>query len=729
MARVLIPDTAEFLKNYAGNAYGKTIEKAPDYLGKVAGLVNYVDKLAESPGLTYLAGALSRKASEIEKGLNASVQAQKEAEMAKPKGIGGSTMGGGEVTGGADITLKDFSEEEKRAYAAMTPDERLRYMAAKKRAALTAEQTDFAASKANFDAQRAQLLAQRAAFAKTQDIGIPQEVFDKFTEDQKKEYLKLREPKNIKTMQEGLVTEVPKTEPVRPTPVQPPVFPTPGAPQPKPSNVPTETGKPVAAGAVPAAEAPQVPGQEVRGPVSPFTLPREGAAPAGSDYVKTLADLNKQIAAAKSDKERAPLLAQKADFLQRVSRDIIARGASPGTTVSPETSQTQVAGMRPAAIRPELGVPTKLGLETPDDAEVRMLAQKYGLSPESAAKFKAQRELGVTPEPGQEPFEMLDSEDKIYSAARMADTPEKQRLVLQAASNLELRPKNVYEAFGFGVDPERKAAFATTVINMFPKKTAVDMYYEQQLKQEQARLAKEKAMTEAGKRPGEVQTLETKPEVMAAQGTAAMETARGTAAKTRTEDFLRGAKLAEKIGHAAAEQKKAEAAMRAAMRPRGGGQRQDPNLQVALTVLKGIQGKAKDAYIKAADAKKKAGELWKGNEPSDAGAKKLEAEAQKKFASAITDAEKKEAADASKRAAAARAQYNKDKDKYDAAAALKAQSDQLNQQGDELSTEGAEFAGDVTDKALGPAGALQKYKKKKGESPDEPPSAPPKKGP
>lgn len=586
IARVLIPDTAEFLKNYAGSAYGKTIAKAPDYLGKVAGLVQYADKLAESPGLTYVIDAIRRKAGETEAGLNEAIAAKKRTEAAQPRGIGGSTAGQGPVEGGAELSMEGLSEEERRALAAMTPQQQMMYIAAKKRVAVSAEQVDFLKAQERVKALGQDYMEQKLGFERQTQSGLPDEVWEKFSDAEKKAYMeqKLKNDKD-RYLQRGLEKE--------PAPAS---VPTPSATAFPVSAVPAG-GAPVAAGGATA----RVGATTVVPPSAPV-YPEAGVGQGPASFAGT-PDLWERIQAEKDPKKREALLRMLADQAIGIA------GAS-GTAAAPATAATPVPGMERTQIRGELGERAKLGLEdremTPENLD---LMKKYGMDPDAIRRYQAMKGLDISPPPGGQAFQQLKTTENIMSAARMADTPEKQKIVLQAVQNLQFPPKNVYEAFGFGApDPERRMKFGIEVASLFPKKTAQDTYYDLLLKQEQARAKAEGSATQAAMRPATVAKAEAGVRREDAAVMEAQARARSLEAKTRTEDFLRQEKLSKELVGMTADLIRADAAMRAARRPAGGGAQFWLKEKMTLDAMKDLRDQMADGLKQAADSDKAAAE-------------------------------------------------------------------------------------------------------------------------
>lgn len=807
MARVIIPNTEEFLKNYAGTAYGKKIYAPDQTIERISKLVGFVDKMAESPAMTVLASgvkAAGEKLGGALEGMGTELRRQREMEENRPVSPGpgmmpvipGTATVGPEGIGGYDPTV-GMSMQEKQAYAAMTPEQRMKYAAAKRRAQVTAEQTDFERAKTEMMDARGDFLrmretqtsADKAAAAAEAEArkqagvslqGYTQQqieeakrakmdpleanqinrarVIDKLYNDmrgmvpgsqelkdtvaqlekmnaehsaekaviarikasggydvlspeQKQKVVKFAEDMK-KRMEERIMPgirleqamaggaavpkEMPATAPVSPTPAAPPVFSVPGAPV---ATAPAAAA-PAARPAPPATATTQVPT-----PVYP-----EGQVGAGPPTFTGAEDYLKRMREAKDDKERMQLI-------NELAANAVAMTAASGTEAVPATQATPYPAVERTQMRPELAERAKLGLEergiSPEDAD---LMTRYGLDKAGVERYKFVAGLGVEPEPGQEPYTALKTTEDVMGAARMADTPEKQQMVLQAVRNLEFRPKNVFEAFGFGqTDPERRLGLGKAVVDMFPKKTAQDTYYDLLLKQEQARAKAEASATAAAKRPGEVAKGEAEVRRTDVATAAQMEQARATAAKTRTEDYLRQAKLDEKIGKMANDIKRAQAALVAARRPRGGGgltfaQRVSLQDQTGLAndIVRNNQT-AKDLDAQAANMDKIAGYKADANQKAQ-----LERDAKYTPPAKVKTKEKPAVDAAVKKASEARRQLSeiqrREQDAKAAADAAKGLRDRANEH-----RRRAEDSLDIYEKTYPGAGAVQKRKEEKRE--------------
>ena len=101
-------------------------------------------------------------------GMGTELRRQREAEENRPVSPGpgmmpvipGTATVGPEGIGGYDPTV-GMSMQEKQAYAAMTPEQRMKYAAAKRRAQVTAEQTDFERAKTEMMDARGDFLRMR----------------------------------------------------------------------------------------------------------------------------------------------------------------------------------------------------------------------------------------------------------------------------------------------------------------------------------------------------------------------------------------------------------------------------------------------------------------------------------------------------------------------------------------------------------------------------------------
>jgi len=806
MARVIIPSTEEFLKNYAGTAYGKKIYAPDQTIERISKLVGFVDKMAESPAMTVLASgvkAAGEKLGGALEGMGTELRRQREAEENRPVSPGpgmmpvipGTATVGPEGIGGYDPTV-GMSMQEKQAYAAMTPEQRMKYAAAKRRAQVTAEQTDFERAKTEMMDARGDFLRMRETQMSADKVAAAAEaearkqagaslqgytqqqieqakrakmdpleanqinrarVIDKFYADmrgmvpgsqelkdtiielnnlmdedkaekqliarikasggydvlspeQKQKVVKYAEDMK-KRMEERIMPgirleqamaggaaipkEMPATAPVSPTPAAPPVFSVAGAP------VATAPAVPATRPAPPATATTQVPT-----PVYP-----EGQVGAGPPTFTGAEDYLKRIREAKDDKERMQLI-------NELAANAVAMTAASGTEAVPATAATPYPAVERTQMRPELAERAKLGLEergiSPEDAD---LMTRYGLDKAGVERYKFVSGLGLEPEPGQEPYTALRTTEDVMGAARMADTPEKQQMVLQAVRNLEFRPKNVFEAFGFGqTDPERRLGLGKAVVEMFPRKTAQDTYYDLLLKQEQARAKAEASATAAAKRPGEVAKGEAEVRKTDVGTAAQMEQARATAAKTRTEDYLRQAKLDEKIGKMANDIKRAQAALIAARRPRGGGggltfaQRVSLNDQTGLAndIVRNNQA-AKDLDSQAANMDKIAGYAADPKQKAQ-----LERDAKYTPPEKVRIKEKPAVDAAVKKAAEARRQLSdiqrREQDAKAAADAAKGLRDRANSH-----RQRAEDSLDIYEKTYPGAGAVQKRKEEKRE--------------
>jgi hypothetical protein len=287
------------------------------------------------------------------------------------------------------------------------------------------------------------------------------------------------------------------------------------------------------------------------GPVAPENTVGQGLAPtfAGAET------LQEQVFAETDPAARRAVTQEMAD-------QAIAMAAASGTPAAPATQPTPYPYVEGTQADASLSKAAALGLERPEVSDdERAAMSQYGLSLESARRFLADRSLGVL---DGAPLRDIDA---IMAAAPSADTPEKQRTVLDAVRNIKLKPANVFEALGFGTDPRERAKLAEQVASLFPKKSASDTYYEHLLKQERARSAAESSATLRQRRPGLVAADMAGVAKTAAQAAETLESARERAARVRTEDFLRQAKLSKFVVDAQAALVRSAAAWRAAGRP------------------------------------------------------------------------------------------------------------------------------------------------------------------
>jgi len=632
---------------------------------KINKVVGAVDKLAESPALTYIVGGLKSLGGDIEEGLNEAVAAKRRAAEAKPLGIGGSTAG----LGVTDIdVLKNSSEEERAALASMSPEGKKRYIAAKMLSAKEAEKKNFLSAAEGFaksgeryaetlegietskealqkdmtkmaDANAAKNAAALKSLSSKNALSDMNREFPtlrgasaeeklsslrsnlQMTADELK-MLDATNPKNNERISQlrrtlelgGQVAQKLREYNDRIKMGSYPI----SAEQQAEFDKGIATSKAVADAAIKmgeegtkeaisklAADEMRAGGVDTNLPPSPPQFVVPVTAPSVSTPVVTTPSVDAVVAApvvaapvvaapptpfypeSKVGESDIPTFASAEDLTKRVmaetdpikrkalideiAHQAIAVAAASGTVAAPATAATPYTPVQQTPIRKELSKEAKFVDIEDVDVDAQRLASQYGLDAEAVKRMRMLQEMGIDVQPGGELTSTLRSTEQISAAARLADTPEKQRLILEAAKNVTLKPKNVFEALGFGDDPERKIAFARTVSELFPKKTAQDTYWEIQNKAEKAKQLAEKTKTEREKRAGEVAKGEATVAKTDASTALTQEQARGVAAKTRTEDFLRSAKLSEKIAAMAAEAKRAEAALVAARRPRARG--------------------------------------------------------------------------------------------------------------------------------------------------------------
>lgn len=749
MARVIIPATEEFLKKYGGEAYGKRVYRPyEDRMARYANVVGFIDKLAQSPALTAAAEGVSKvggAAIDAFKNYQAEQDRQAEVQKMSPEGIAGY-----------DVTI-GMTDEQKRAYGAMTPEQKMRYTAAKRKAEVDAEKASFLQEAGRFAGAQQQYLDQlkqredagaemagmvrrlgddreaglkkyvdemkakitkefeateatrreverpimarlEALKANADDPANAAEIKKLTTElqklndekaaaralynqqmqgggdfmldqDRREKYerFKKAQEKFLQGVRDKYVvqtTAVPGEMVAEPLPpqvrAQPPVFSVPGAPVSTTPAPRAPVGGPPGAPAAPAT--PQV-------DTRPTVTYPEGAVGQGPATFAGADDIVKQI-----QNERDPK--KQEELIRKLAMQSAGMLGAAGTEAAPMTKPTQYADVQRTQLRPELAEPTKLALEqelTPDDVR---LMREYGLDVAGVKRFRTMEGLE---EPGKSVSESLATIEQITSAAKVADTPEKQRMVLDAVKNVKFTPRNVFEAFGFGqADPGRRTELALSVDKLFPKKTASDLYYENLLKQEKARATAEKTKTEVASRPAVVAEKEVAVKKADYSIGLTAEQIRAKAADIRTEDDERGLRIYKALMDNYNDQERAKAAMKAASRARGGGSRQPFWEKEALLNLQKSherrQGHLKQAGEFSKSAKDLSEEAGKG--PTEQEIK----EAEDRLARAPS--EKKAAAPGMTQAAKARADAQKSLDelrkrKARADAAAKARDEAL----------------------------------------------------
>lgn len=781
MARVVIPNTDRILKYYRAPAEGMNRTRGTQPLETFTNLIGVLDKLSESGVLTTAARGLKKGAEAIGDYVsNAEVVGGSMAPQATPpQGIGGSTMVPPSAKTGVPDVMAGASQEEMRAYAAMTPDQQLKYRAAKAKAAYDAEQASFAAAKGEFEKSKeefqktadaavkeaitvgreshitkanaerelakfggglsksnldeskkklqelislqdkaidnrmsrlkkmemelsgspdAVLAQQRDAFIKSIDdmnteklklkdeltklevlVGQPltpqqEKAVDKYAAD-----LKSWADKRMNTVKSQAALEYAKEAPTG----ERPMVDTNVAPMELSFDA---QGKPVftPAGQTPAATTPPVATKAAATPaVAPSTVtPTTQAKPPEDVYTPPVAPVTDYVSELKAIDQNTKLKpaekkAMRDALLTKASRELAMRATQAGAT--PETSSTEVRQTAPAGQAPAYAAERTTVPEADAEMEARYaeLQKKYGLDKPSAKKYIALEEMGITPRPDQAAEDVIKTEDQLYSAAKLADTAEKQKLVMDSIKNIELAPKNVFEALGFaGPDPERRIKYTTAVQAMFPKKSAEELYYDRLLKIEKAKAMAAKTTTEDAKRMSDIEKKLADIEKTRAGTVLTEEQAKLAGAKRRTEDYLRGANLAKKISDMDAQAKRAEAALKAASRPRGGSSGMSFQQRLILQQAAALSAKAKSAYEQAGKAERDAAAL-EGRAPKfsakdEAELARLEKEAGK-AKSAVTKSEKDAAAKATKAYAEKSAQ--KQKAEAGKAAAEKAKQD------------------------------------------------------